>query len=286
MFSCVCGKHYKRLSGLNTHKLTCQNIIKEETCEVIETPLFTCVCKKTFTSKPGLSRHRKKNCKKLKEKDPSVEELIKIVNQQKQSIDTLLKQITMGITINNTIIDNSNNVVNVENFNLQTYLHETCKDVPTYEDYVEMMTGDQTEIAMLFLKGHATVESITNAIFEKSLKKQKYMSAYLIDNYTCTCIKKVSRNKWLNETEDNENQPVLEELTDLILHKFKSALTGFKNLDVTDTTLFENEDSRRSQYIQLKQIIKSTTLENITMLVRKRLRTPDKTVVDKDETVH
>ena len=57
------------------------------------------------------------------------------------------------------------------------------------------------EIPALFVTSKSkTLESLTNAIIDKSIKKQKYMSAYVVEKNIC--IKKVSDQKWITDDQD------------------------------------------------------------------------------------
>ena len=138
-YNCNCGKIYLHHSSLWKHKKKCtQNIINEES----DSPLDI------ITS---LFKEQMKENKELKEL---------LIEQNKNMLEIVKEnKIITNNTINNT---NSNN-----QFNLQFFLNETCKDALNIDEFVNQIQLQLSDLDMIGKVGY--VEGITK-IFLRNLK--------------------------------------------------------------------------------------------------------------------
>jgi hypothetical protein len=121
IFLCDCGKEYKHRQSLSVHKKTC--------------------VKKTQNTNTNTNANTNTNTNANYEMINDV--VIKLINQNKELQQMLLEQNNKFFeiakdakcTTNNTI--NNNNTTN--NFNLQIYLNETCKDALNLVDFVSSL---------------------------------------------------------------------------------------------------------------------------------------------------
>ena len=106
-FQCICGKKYKHLSSLSYHKKTCQQVINENI---------------------------------IKEKDIMYNEIIKDNAELKKMMCDLIPR----ITDNTQNIKNITNVTHTNNFNINVFLNESCKDAINMTEFVENLdVGDK-----------------------------------------------------------------------------------------------------------------------------------------------
>ena len=127
---CECGKHYKHMSSLCNHKKICKYLINDEPTENADTS----------------------SDKKL------IMELLKSNNELQKQIIELCKE---GKTINN-------NTTNNNQFNLQFFLNEQCKDALNLKDFVDQIKLQLSDLDMIGRVGY--VEGMSK-IFLRNLKE-------------------------------------------------------------------------------------------------------------------
>jgi ferritin len=127
---CECGKHYKHMSSLCNHKKNCKYLINDEPTENDDTS----------------------SDKKL------IMELLKSNNELQKQIIELCKE---GKTINN-------NTTNNNQFNLQFFLNEQCKDALNLKDFVDQIKLQLSDLDMIGRVGY--VEGMSK-IFLRNLKE-------------------------------------------------------------------------------------------------------------------
>ena len=113
VFSCICGNNYKHRQSLYSHKKVCKKQQKNGEVD----------CKKNV--EVDCEVDGKLDCKK----DVNLL-VIKLLNQNAELQKMLIEQ-SKNINSNNTVI-NSNN-----NFNLNVFLNDKCKDALNLADFVE-----------------------------------------------------------------------------------------------------------------------------------------------------
>ena len=105
-YSCVCGNKYKYRQSLHFHKKSCKTVNQTLKQETPQQP-------------PTISN----------------ELILKLIQQNAE----LLAKTAAGVTNNyyNTTNNNNSNNSNTNNFNLQFYLNETCKDALTMDEFLD-----------------------------------------------------------------------------------------------------------------------------------------------------
>jgi hypothetical protein len=136
--SCECGKKYKYSQGLSKHKKMCNKIddikIKEEKIEL-------------------KNESEEFSDKKL------IMELLKNNNELQKQIIELCKE-------KNTVINNTTN--NTNNFNLQFFLNEQCKDALNIMEFINQLKLNTTDLDMVGRVGYS--EGISK-LFIRGLKE-------------------------------------------------------------------------------------------------------------------
>ena len=173
-FSClVCKKSFKHISSLYRHKKICKIAsvcypkVIQSYPKVIHSK-FHCECGKSYKYASGLSKHKKKcnylHCLEDEEDNidtiiPSnnVETLLKNILEENKELRTEIKNLKMGNTYNNT----QNN-----QFNINMFLNEKCKNAMNLEDFVEKIKLSLEDLKYTSENGY--VKGISN-IFIKNL---------------------------------------------------------------------------------------------------------------------
>jgi hypothetical protein len=168
-FACVCGKKYNHHSSLAKHK---------RTCIVINTPVAVCEDKESNTitittndvntddetddvgnyellTIPNYSNFTKDEIllKLIKDND----EMMKIIKGQQEQINSIIPKIG-NITNNNT----------TNNFNLNVFLNEHCKDALNISDFIDSLKITLEDL--LFSKTNGISRGITDVMI-KGLKE-------------------------------------------------------------------------------------------------------------------
>jgi hypothetical protein len=146
---------------------------------------YVCICGKNYKHRSSLNIHRQK-CE--------------------QSTQVILTQINNKLTNlqqpYTTITNNNNGTIN--NFNLNFYLNETCKDAINISDFVNSINLSLEDLEHTGRKGY--VEGITN-IFKKNLNNiEKHLRPVHCSDLKREIMYIKSNNKWLRES---DKKPVL-----------------------------------------------------------------------------
>ena len=139
---------------LNHVMITKSDIMMTDTKEVIEknTKLsFKCGCGKEYKFRQGLFVHKKTCCKK-EDADISDKEIIKLLIKENSDFKNMILDLVKSVKPSNNTINNNNNNNTTNNFNLQIFLNETCKDALNLTDFVaslEVKLKDLEETAKI-----------------------------------------------------------------------------------------------------------------------------------------
>ena len=142
-------KDFKKHESTQKHRL----LVLNANAEFDEIKHICNCCNKTFSKSGNLTRH-KKICKSIsKEKEPEsntgiMEMFMEFMKQNKELQNTLIEQnrehnkqlieITRNQPISNNINSNNTNTTN-QQFNIQFFLNETCKDAMNLTDFVNSL---------------------------------------------------------------------------------------------------------------------------------------------------
>ena len=174
-FKCYKESEYIRhISTLKHKKFT--SVYKKNA--VTENALM-CKCSKTYTTRMGLWKHKQK-CPVANGKTNHVissefkdinnmdkDDLILKLLKDNEEIRQILKDILPKIG-NNTIINNNNNTTNnnnnnmTNNFNLNVFLNEQCKDALNISEFVDSLKITFEDL--LYSKKNGLVEGISNVM--------------------------------------------------------------------------------------------------------------------------
>ena len=154
IFECeTCGKKYKHRQSLFNHKKNCKNgdghVAKlAKKLANVSHPKFHCECGKSYKHSSSLSKHKLK-CNytnivegenKITEIVPNnnVEVLLKAILKENQNIaheNKVLRDKICNLEMNVTNITNNN--TNNNQFNINMFLNEKCKNAMNLEDFIE-----------------------------------------------------------------------------------------------------------------------------------------------------
>jgi len=218
-FSCVCGNSYKYRPGLAKHK---------HTCVVINTPVTNSVLKESthdttnhvnmssenndndggnieLTCIPKYSNFTKDDLllKLIKDND----EMMKIIKGQQEQINSIIPKI--GNTTNNNTTNN---------FNLNVFLNEHCKDALNISDFIDSLKITLEDL--LFSKTNGISRGITDVMI-KGLKELDIHKRPI----HCTDIKRdimyiKDEDKWLKD----DNHDMMKNTIVKIADKERTAL--------------------------------------------------------------
>ncbi len=193
IFACeLCDYKTSRRSNYNNHILTLKHkrMTQDDKKKQKEAD-FHCECGKSYVYRQGLYKHKIKCayipeegvCNKIIAKPDSLEELSKtdllnMVHEQNKIIRDIIPKI--GNTTNNI-----NNVRN-NNFNIQVFLDENCKDAMTLknfatefqmtiEDILKYKQGKQCGVSNLLIQNLKPIPVIQRPIHCTDVKKRTWM---------------------------------------------------------------------------------------------------------------
>lgn len=169
----ICGKDFKHKSSLYRHKKTCKCDASQlakisQKLAKISHNQFVCECGKSYKHASSLSKHKTK-CKHLqlvsentekKEIVPTnnVEHLLKDILEENKVLREKISNLELGNTINNTH--------NNQQYSINFFLNEKCKNAMNLEDFVEKIKFTLEDLQYTSENGYA--KGISN-VFIKNL---------------------------------------------------------------------------------------------------------------------
>ena len=181
-FSCFCCQYNTcRKSQYDRHLLTSKhkiiyNLLKntDNSASVSSKKNYQCYCGKSYKHRQSLYNHKKACCSQidkptetanLSSLQPTNELVMSLLNQNME----LQKQIIEMCKEKNTVINNNNNTTNnTNNFNLQFFLNEQCKDALNIMDFINQLKLNTTDLDMVGRVGYS--EGISK-LFIRGLKE-------------------------------------------------------------------------------------------------------------------
>ena len=162
---------------------------------------FKCECGKIYAFSQGLCRH-KKTCIKIKS-----DEIIKV---QEEKIKILEESNKQTIIINNDNSITNNNTINNQ-FNINLYLNENCKEALNLSDFIKAITVESSDLD--FTLKHGLIEGI-NSVFTKHIGQYKNTDRPI----QCSDIKRETlyikdNNKWDKEDSKEKLRQVINTVT-------------------------------------------------------------------------
>jgi len=158
-FSCVCGNEYKYRPGLARHKRTCPKINMGSLSQACQDNSDT-ITETNKNEDENIIVNTSNNVTKdeillklIKDND----EMMKIIKGQQEQINTLIPK--LGNTTNNNITNN---------FNLNLFLNEKCKDALNMSEFIDSLKITLEDL--LFSKNNGITRGITDVMI-KGLKE-------------------------------------------------------------------------------------------------------------------
>jgi hypothetical protein len=161
-YTCLCGKSYNYNRGLLRHRATCNY---QETVSVeIEKPADTSLDMLAMMMEQ-LNKKDKQMIELLEKKDEQMEQ---VIEQNKQQVELLTN--TIKDMIPN--MGNNNNSNNTNQFNINMFLNEECKDAINMSDFIKSI---QVSIDQLqYTTDNGLGKGITKIIMDNMNKLSKY----------------------------------------------------------------------------------------------------------------
>ena len=169
---------------------------------------YICDCGREYKYRQGLYNHRK-TCKGEKKeniiiqsenKDEMKQLVLKLISENQEFKNTVLQELRKTITELIPKVGNNNNNNNLEqNFNINVFLNEKCKDALSLDEFI-----DKIEVSMknlLTTKEKGQVYGISNIIMENMNKLSLYERPL-----HCTDKKRETLYVKNNEWEKDENK--------------------------------------------------------------------------------
>jgi hypothetical protein len=190
-----CDYVTSRQSQYDRHILTAKHKILINTNKKVPTKMFVCECEKSYKHQSSLCLHKKK-CTFKEELSPSVniildaslnqiEHLTNLVIDVVKQNQELQKQMIELASKPSSITNNNNNNTLNNNFNLNVFLNETCKDAMNLTDFVNSLTltlkdlentgklGYEEGISQIFINGLKELDVSKRPIHCTDVKREK-----------------------------------------------------------------------------------------------------------------
>jgi hypothetical protein len=276
-YSCAsCGFKTRNKTDFIRHNLTPKHL-KNNDISFFSEKTFSCDCGKNYKYASGLCAHKKK-CKS----DPSASEIIKYLLKENQEFkQVIIEHSTKVLEQNSKMMELAtkpstinNNCNNRNQFNLNVFLNEKCKNAMNMRDFInslEIMDDDFEDIGKL-----GYVQGISN-IFIKGLKELDETTRPL----HCSDIKRdtlyIKDNDVWNKDENNEK--IIEAIHG-VSHKNVKYIPLWRdaNPEALDGTTKKNE-----QYMRIVNQVMSSVVPDDTTAYNKIIRNvATRVAIDKD----
>ena len=170
------GDWNKHLLTAKHQKLASGNNWKPEETKISPKKEQICCCGKVYSTKSGLWKHQKncnENTENKNDKNDEITDkkiIIELLKSNKELKDMVFEQnktmlelaSKIGTTVNNNTTNNTNN------FNLQFFLNEQCKDALNIMDFINQLKLNTTDLDMVGRVGYS--EGISK-LFIRGLKE-------------------------------------------------------------------------------------------------------------------
>jgi hypothetical protein len=202
-FGCLCGKEYKYIQGLYKHKTTCNY-----------QPLVSVEIKKP-TEATGdmlammmeqLNKKDKQMEQVMEQKDKQMMELLEKKDEQQAEKD---KQIVL---LTNTIKDmipkmGSNNNNNTNQFNINTFLNEECKNAINMSDFIKSIQVSMDQL--YYTTNNGLGKGLTKVIMDNMNKLSKYERPLHCSDIKREIIYIKDDDKWEKDTHKDKLKKVI-----------------------------------------------------------------------------
>ena len=238
ILTCECGKQYKHLSGLSRHKKQCTIInIKEVNNE---------------EKKEEVTRITTEDSNEYKE---LFMDAMKTMKDQQDQINKMIPLIG----------NNNNNTMTTNNFNLNFFLNETCKDALNLTDFINSLQVQLNDLEYTTDYGH--VKGITN-IFQNALSNMEVSKRPL----HCTDLKREvlyikDNDEWQVDDEKDKIREAVDKVTNKNISNTTKWLEKYPEHENAGSKDFEkymkmsNNSMGTGEEIEQKKIVKNILKE-------------------------
>ena len=151
----ICGKNYKTRSGIFKHSQSCKKV--PQTIEDDEN---------TLTLSTDTHNH----------KDKQIETLLQTVREQNKTIENMFGKVVecLPVASGQSIVgDNNNTIQNNNQFNIQLFLNEDCKNATSIQDFAKQLKITMDDLSLLRNnEPKAITEIITKNLNEYSITER------------------------------------------------------------------------------------------------------------------
>ena len=275
-FTCINKKDYNRHLSTQKHKrLTNTNKNSPKNPKA-----FICSCGKEYKHAPSLTKHKKictfieteedadENIQQLIEKkdDDDVDYKQLLIQSMKQNSE-LIKQ--MSEIVPNIGNNNNSNNTTTNNFNLQFFLNNDCKDALNLTDFINSLQVQLKDLEYTANNGH--IQGITN-IFHTALCNMEETKRPM----HCTDLKREvlyikDNDEWHKDEEKEEIKRAVDKVVNKNLENTSEWLDAHPDhlntesndfndyMKMTENSLGSGEDNEKNKIV--KNIIKDVKLE-------------------------
>ena len=258
-FKCVCGNEYKYRPGLAKHKRTCPKINMvslSQACQDNSNTINDTNKNEDENIIVNTSNNVTKDeilLKLIKDND----EMMKIIKGQQEQINTLIPK--LGNTTNNNITNN---------FNLNLFLNEKCKDAINMSEFIDSLKITLEDL--LFSKNNGITRGITDVM----IKGLKELDVYKRPIH-CTDIKRDTmyikdEDKWQKDDNHHKMKNTIVKIAD----KERTALQQW-SIDNPDWIETEN---KQIEYLTMVRSI-CEPIENFEKYERKIVKNVGKEII-------
>ena len=228
---------------------------------------FICICGKQYKHNSSLSFHKKK-CVTYQNSDKK-DELIGKLLKDNAELKKMMCDIIPKISTNTNNIKNFNTINNTNNFNINVFLKETCKDALNITEFVENLNVGVKELE--FAKTNGIVEGVSSIIVSNlsNLEVNKRP-------IHCTDIKQQTLYVKDEDTWDKDNKLAVSRTINDIKDKHIDAIKNWEK----ENPEWENDKKLSKEYMSL---IKQTTDDTVKQNENKILTVISEEVEIKDK---
>ena len=245
-------EHYIKHLATQKHKNT--EMIKNddkkvEKVEKVEKELFNCACGRKYKFNQGLHRHQKTCayeeavCVEIKKPtDISGDMLAQMVEQNKhmaEQSDKKDKQIELLTnTIKDMIPNMGNTITNNNQFNINMFLNEECKDAINMSDFIKSIEVSLDQLQ--YTTNNGLEKGITKVIMENMNKLSKYERPLHCSDVKRETLYIKDNDKWEKDTNKEKIKKVINKAS----NKNYTALTEWTK----DNPKFMKQDDKQLFY--------------------------------------
>jgi hypothetical protein len=191
-FACLCGKEYKYIQGLYKHKTTCN--YQQPVCVEIQKP--------TEAQGDMLAMMMEQLNKKDKQMELKDKQMEQVMEQNKQHVELLTNTIKDMIP---KMGNNNNN--NTNQFNINMFLNEECKDAINMSDFIKSIQVSVEQLQYTTYNGLG--KGLTKVIMDNMNKLSKYERPLHCSDLKRETIYIKDDDKWEKDTHKDKLKKVI-----------------------------------------------------------------------------